>query len=44
MPAMFGLLTLRAMSATCCQVGCAGIVTPAAFSTSLRYIRNEDSP
>ncbi|BDZ58361.1 hypothetical protein GCM10025872_20180 [Barrientosiimonas endolithica] len=36
--------TLAAMSATWVQVGLAGIVMPFAASTSLRYIRKEDSP
>ena len=33
-----------ARSATCCQVGCAGMVRPFAAKTSLRYMRKEDSP
>ena len=36
--------TSAAMSATCCQVGFAGISMPAAWRTSLRYMRNDDSP
>ncbi|CAM5728369.1 hypothetical protein SANTM175S_07897 [Streptomyces antimycoticus] len=36
--------TLDAMSATCCQVGCSGISRSFSASTSLRYIRNDDSP
>ena len=44
MPAISGVLTLRAASATCVHVGCAGMVIPAFFSTSFRYIRNDDSP
>ena len=46
MPAMPGCApsALAAMSATCCHVGLAGILMPFAASTSLRYIRNDDSP
>ena len=46
MPRMPGLAlsTLAARSATCCQVGLSGMVRPLAAKTSLRYIRNEDSP
>src|ERR671910_685437 len=33
----------RAISATSSQVGLSGIVSPASSSTSLRYIRNDDS-
>ena len=43
MPAVSDESTLRAMSATCCHVGCAGISTPAFLSRSLRYMRNDDS-
>jgi hypothetical protein len=43
MPAMSSVLTVRAISATWSQVGLSGIVIPAASSTSLRYMRNEDS-
>ncbi len=35
---------LAARSATCSQVGLAGMVRPLAAKTSLRYIRNDDSP
>src|SRR5215207_9573644 len=44
MPAMAGVLTFFAMSATSVHVGFGGIVTPASFRTSLRYMRNDDSP
>src|SRR5207245_2150312 len=36
--------TFAARSATCCQVGRSGIVRPFAAKTSLRYMRNDDSP
>jgi hypothetical protein len=44
MPAMSAVLTFLAASATCCQVGLFGIVTPALSRTSLLYMRIEDSP
>src|SRR3954454_6295886 len=43
-PAMLGVLTLRAASATCVHVGWSGSVTPAFFRTSLRYMRNDGTP
>ena len=43
MPAIEGELIFRAIAATCCQVGRAGIVTPLDLSTSLRYMTNDDS-
>ncbi|OLB66955.1 MAG: hypothetical protein AUI10_01365 [Actinobacteria bacterium 13_2_20CM_2_72_6] len=36
--------TFAARSATSCQVGRSGMVRPFAAKTSLRYMRNEDSP
>jgi sorbitol/mannitol transport system substrate-binding protein len=46
MPFMFGCApsAFVARSATSCHVGLAGMVRPLASNTSLRYMRNEDSP
>ena len=43
-PAISGVSMVRAISATSSQVGASGMVMPAASRTSLRYIRNDDSP